>query len=254
MLLMAVEGAKADITQPVETIDVSTDSEMQMPADETVQSKLIRQLSNVWIDFETGLNQVPIVDKINRGKLRIEDYKLLLLNLRQQVSEGARWIARAASNITIEAFDLRSTFIRHAAEEHRDFQMIERDYVSVGGNLEEILSAEKNIGSEALSAWMFHRASQENPFDLLGAMFIIEGLGMRLAQKWGKKICEQLELKPEQVSFLLYHGANDENHMERFERAVSSGLLTEKIAARIVKTAKVTARLYKLQLEELGNT
>lgn len=253
MLLTAVEGAKAEVGQTVEASDISIDSEMQMPADSSVQSRLIRQLSNVWIDFETGLNQVPIVDKINRGKLHTEDYKLLLLNLRQQVSEGARWIARAASNITIEAFDLRSTFIRHAAEEHRDFQMIERDYVSVGGSLDAILEAEKNIGSEALSAWMFHRASQENPFDLLGAMFIIEGLGMRLAQKWGKKICEQLELKPEQVSFLLYHGANDENHMERFEKALSSGLLTEKIAARIVKTAKVTARLYRLQLEELGN-
>ncbi|MBI3651898.1 MAG: iron-containing redox enzyme family protein [Acidobacteria bacterium] len=215
---------------------------------------LMRRLAQVWIDFESRLNQVPIVDKINRGKLRVEDYQLLLLNLRQQVMEGARWISRAASNITIDAFELRSMFIGHAADEHRDYQMIERDYLAVGGTMDDITNAEKNLGSEALSAWMFHRASQENPFDLFGAMFIIEGLGNRLAKRWGTKIKEQLGLKNEQVSFLLYHGVNDATHFEKLEKAINSGLLTERLVERIIKTAKVTARLYALQLEELGNT
>lgn len=183
----------------------------------------------------------------------MEDYRLLLLNMRQQVIEGARWISRAASNITAENFALRSIFIGHAAEEQRDFQMLERDFVSVGGDLREIQTAEKNIGSEAFSAWMFHRASQENPLDLLGAMFIIEGLGQRTANKWGNLIREQLNLKAEQVSFLLYHGANDENHLEKLEKILASDLITREIVERIIKTAKVTARLYALQLEELGN-
>ncbi|HET8644609.1 MAG TPA: 3-oxoacyl-[acyl-carrier-protein] synthase III C-terminal domain-containing protein, partial [Vicinamibacteria bacterium] len=142
-----------------------------------LRAALTRQLATVWVDFETSLRRVPIVDKIHRGTLRTEDYRRLLLNLRQQVVEGARWIARAASSLTRDELGLRSEFIRHAAEEHRDYQLLERDFVSVGGTLEEIQEAEKNVGSEALSAWMLHRASQENPLDLLGAMFIIEGLG-----------------------------------------------------------------------------
>jgi 3-oxoacyl-[acyl-carrier-protein] synthase-3 len=213
---------------------------------------LVRQLTQVWVEFETRLNKVPIIDKMNRGKLRVEDYQALLVNLRQQVMEGARWIARAASNISIEHFPLRSLFIGHAAEEHRDFQLIEKDFVSVGGTLEQIQRAEKNIGSEALSAWIFHRASHENPFDLFGAMFIIEGLGNRLARRWGTKIREQLRLEESQVSFLLYHGANDSNHFAKLEAALSSGILTEELIAKIIKTAKVTARLYSLQLEELN--
>ena len=214
---------------------------------------LVRQLTSVWVDFESRLNQVPIIDKLNRGKWRVEDYRMLLLNLRQQVVEGGRWIARAASNIDYDGFDLRSLFIGHANDEHRDFKMLEKDYVSVGGSLEDIQQAEKNIGSEAFSAWMFHRAGQPNPFDLLGAMFIIEGLGQRMANRWGEQIQEQLDLPADQVSFLLYHGSNDEDHLEKFHRAIGSGLLTEKVAADIVKSAKVTARLYILQLEEIGN-
>jgi len=222
-------------------------------ANADLQGSLMRRLAQVWVDFETRLDSAPIIDKLNRGKLRIEDYRSLLLNLRQQVVEGSRWIARAASNIAIEHFPLRSMFIGHAGEESRDYQMIERDFLAVGERLEEIQRAEKNIGSEALSAWMFHRASQENPFDLLGAMFIIEGLGARMARRWGLKISEQLGLDERQVSFLLYHGANDDGHFAKLEAALGSGVLTEELARRIVKTAKVTARLYALQLEELGN-
>lgn len=221
--------------------------------DGDLHGELWRRLTNVWIDFESRLNKIPFIERMNRGKLRVEDYRFLLLNMRQQVVEGARWISRAASNITAENFALRSIFIGHASEEHRDFQMLERDFVSVGGSLEEIQTAEKNIGSEALSAWMFHRSSQENPLDLLGAMFIIEGLGQRLANKWGNLVREQLNLKAEQVSFLLYHGANDENHLEKLEEILASDLITHEIVERIIKTAKVTARLYALQLEELGN-
>ncbi len=222
-------------------------------APDELTARLTRQLTQVWVDFETRLHRLPIIEKLERGQLRVEDYRLLLLNLRQQVVEGGRWIARAASNITADAFDFRSLFIEHAFDEHRDFRMIEKDFVSVGGDIEEITAAEKNIGTEALSAWMFYRASQENPFDLLGAMYIIEGLGMRVANRWGEKIRRQLALDEKQVSFLLYHGANDVNHFDRFEKVVGSGMLSEGLVKRIVKTAKVTARLYLLQLEELGN-
>ncbi|MDY7226437.1 3-oxoacyl-[acyl-carrier-protein] synthase III C-terminal domain-containing protein [Hyalangium rubrum] len=218
-----------------------------------VREKLVRELTHVWVDFEAKLQKVPVIEKLVRGVFTVEDYRELLINMRQQVVEGSRWIARAASSITAEHLALRSSFIRHARDEHRDYEMLERHYVSVGGTQEAITRAPKNIGSEALSAWMFHRASQENPFDLLGAMFIIEGLGNRVARRWGLAIREQLGLQDEQVRFFLYHGDNDATHLDRLEGALGSGILTPELAARIVKTAKVTARLYLLQLEELGH-
>lgn len=220
-----------------------------------LQEWLVRQLTLVWIDFETLLRRVPIVEKIYSGSLAMEDYQLLLLNLRQQVIDGSQWIARAASNIAITYFDIRSAFISHSRDEHKDYQLLEQNYVACGGNIAAMHNGEKNIGSEALSAYMFHKASQPNPFDLLGAMFIIEGLGNRIAGKWGRAIMEQLHLEKEHVSFLIYHETSDasDNHFERFEKAIQSELLTEQVAAGIVKTAKVVAKLYTLQLQELGN-
>lgn len=212
-----------------------------------------RALAQVWIDFESGLATVPIIARLERGKLRIEDYRSLLLNLRQQVIDGSRWIARAASHIEPGHDDLRSIFTRHAATEHRDYRMLEDNYVAAGGDRAAILVAEKNIGSEALSAWMFHAASKPNPFGLLGAMFIIEGLGQRMASRWAEAIRSQLDLPAEAVSFMAYHGANDEDHMEAFDEALTLVATDDATARSIVKHARVTARLYRLQLEELDN-
>ncbi len=218
-----------------------------------LEESLVRQLAGVWTAFETKLNRVAIVAKMYDGRMTLQDYRDLLFNLRQQVIDGSRWISRAASNVTREHFPIRSAFIGHSRDEHRDFEMIERDYASVGGDVDVIRGGAKNIGSTALSEYILSRASRENPFDLIGAMFIIEGLGRRVAARWAERIREQLKLDAKQVSFLAYHSASDDVHFERLDAAVQSGILTEKLVDEIVTAAKVVARLYVLQLEEIGN-
>ena len=213
---------------------------------------LVRQLTYVWVDFETDLLKAPVVKKIHDGQLTLADYKLLLKDLRQQVIDGSQWISRAASNISIDLFELRSGFIVHTAAEHKDYQMLEKNYVALGEDLEDLLNAEKNLGSQALTAFMFHQASQPNPIDLLGAMFIIEGIGNRLAGFWGEMMKEQLGLREDQVSFFTYHGVADEHHFKNLEKALNHPRMNMEIATRIVRTAKIVARLYKMQLEDLG--
>lgn len=218
-----------------------------------VTQYLARELEKVWDDFEARLDQVPLVRRLDEGTVTLDDYRELLLNLRQQVVEGGRWIALAASSMSIELFPVRSLLIKHAAEEHTDYQMLEQNYVSVGGDLATMLSQPKNIGSEAFSAFMFHQAAKPDPLDLFGAMFIIEGLGSSKAAGWAARIQELLGLEDEQVSFLAYHGVNDDSHYEKLRMILSHPLIDMALAERLVRTAKIVARLYALQLEEIGN-
>jgi 3-oxoacyl-[acyl-carrier-protein] synthase-3 len=215
-------------------------------------NSLKSQLGELWCDFEYRLREVPIVAKLLAGTLTLEDYKSLLLNLRQQVIEGSRWIARAASNISRDHFPLRSAFLTHARDEHRDFELIEKDYASIGGDVEVIRRSRANAGTEALSAYILHCGNQENPFRLLGAMFIIEGLGQRIAGPWSVRIQEQLRLGEEAVSFFRYHSRVDVHHFGHLDLAMSCGILTEKLVENIVMCARVTAKLYCLQLEEIA--
>jgi heme oxygenase-like protein len=221
-------------------------------ARDTAVADVLRKLAVVWGEFEGRLEATPLIRKLTRGRFELADYRAFLMNLRQQVKDGSLWMARAASSIDEDHLELRSTLMRHAVTEHRDFRMLETDYVASGGKLEDIRNAEKNIGSEALSSWMFHQASLPNPFGLLGAMFIIEGLGSIKAAEWGRLVQRRLGLPSDAVTFLLYHGENDAEHMDEFAEMLRMVLPDQTTAARIVTCARVTARLYALQIEEIG--
>ena len=215
-------------------------------------AEVLRKLTVVFTAFEGRLEQTPLIRKLTRGRFEPEDYRAFLIGLRQQVKDGALWMSRAASNIDEGHLELRSRLMRHAVTEHSDFRLLEADYVATGGALSEIIDAPKNIGSEALSAWMFHEASKPNPFGLLGAMWIIEGLGSIKAAEWGHLVQERLSLPDTAVRFLLYHGENDTTHIAEFEEMVALVLPDDAVATRIVRTAEVTARLYALQIEEIA--
>lgn len=213
----------------------------------------LQSLLKIWFDFDLALSKAPIVKRLEQGRLSHEDYQKLLLNLRQQVIEGSRWITRCASSFNRDYADVRSKVIGHAKDEHKDFMMLESDYVATGGDVNVIRNARKNIGSEALHGFLMYRASQENPVDLIGAMWIIEGLGNKMASKWAELVEEQLSLPQSATQFMRYHGENDEHHLQELYELVDRVATGEGSINAIERTAKVVARLYILQLEEVDH-
>lgn len=230
-------------TAPLERPDVLT----------PLGQETLRRLMRSWFDFERRLGAVPILRRLDIGTFTREDHLALLRNLRPQVVEGARWITRCASSFDREHADIRSVVIGHAKDEHRDYEVLERDYAALGGELADIQSRERNIGTEALHGFLMHRASQPNPIDLLGAMWIIEGIGDKMANNWADRIEELSKCGPEATRFIRYHGENDESHMDKLYGMLDRGATTPKRADAIVKTSKVVARLYALQLEEIDH-
>jgi hypothetical protein len=224
-----------------------------IPDTVTTAENLFERLAEVWDELERRLEQVPVLRRLADGTVTIDDYQRLLFNLRQQVIDGSPWIARAASNFDVDHFELRSAAIKHAEEEHRDHLMLERDYVAIGGSLDELRAGRKNLGSEALSGYMFHYADRPNPVGLLGAMFIIEGLGAQRAAGWAARFQEVLGLADNQVHFMRYHQEADGAHTGDLEAILTSGIIDEAAADDIVRCAEVVARLYALQLEELDS-
>jgi len=213
--------------------------------------RLLVDLGLVWAEFNALLHQLPFVQRVEQGLVSLDDYRRFLRHLRQQVADGSRWITRAASSTGNELSWLRSKLIQHALEEHRDYELLEHDYVAVGGDVDEIRSTPMNLGSEALSAFIFQRASLPNPIDLAGAMFIIEGLGLRVAAWMVDRLVEHLGLTDAQTSFLSYHGRRDATHLGELEEVLKKLPLDDVTRERIVRTARTTARLYVLQLEEI---
>lgn len=211
----------------------------------------LRKLMRVWFDFERRLATIPILRRLDLGTFTLADYQNLLLHLRPQVVEGSRWISRCASSFDREHADVRSVIIHHAKDEHRDYEVLEADYVGTGGDLEAIRRQPKNPGSEALHAYLMWRASEPNPVGLLGAMWIIEGLGEKMARTWAERIEALTGTSRDCTRFLRYHGENDDTHMDKLYGLLDRVCTTPRAAEDIVMTATVVARLYAMQLEEI---
>ena len=218
-----------------------------------VGQETLRRLLRVWFDFERRLAKVPIVRRLDLGQFDLGDYQNLLLNLRPQVVEGARWISRCASSFDRDHADVRSVIIGHAKEEHRDYEVLESDFVASGGALGAIQSQPRNPGSEALHCFLMYRASQPNPADLLGAMWIIEGLGNKMANDWAARVEELIPGASDFTRFMRYHGDNDDSHMDKLYGLIDRICVDTDAGDRIIRTANVVGRLYAMQLEEIDH-
>jgi hypothetical protein len=211
----------------------------------------LRRLVRAWFEFERRLAVVPIVRRLDLGTFTREDYQRLLLHLRPQVVEGSRWISRCASSFDREHADIRSIVLRHAHDEHRDYEILEADYAATGGDLETIRKQPRNIGSEALNAFLMHRAGEPNPVGLLGAMWIIEGLGEKMAANWADRVEKLTQVDGACTRFLRYHADNDDSHMDKLYGLIDRVCTSTVAADDVVRTANVVGRLYALQLEEI---
>ncbi|MCP1675711.1 3-oxoacyl-[acyl-carrier-protein] synthase-3 [Natronocella acetinitrilica] len=213
----------------------------------------LRGLMRVWFDFERQLGRVPLIARLESGRFDRADYRQLLLHWRQQVIEGARWISRTASSFDRDFAAVRSEVISHAQEEHRDYEVLEQDYVAAGGDLSTLQQGRRNAGTEALHAFLMYRASQTNPVDMLGAMWIIEGLGQKMANDWAGRVEDATDSNGELTRFMRYHGANDDGHMEKLYALLDTLCRSQADVDAILRTARVTGRLYALQLEEVDH-
>ncbi|WP_164503522.1 iron-containing redox enzyme family protein [Pleionea sediminis] len=243
-----------NLTQPLDMLFEFSPLQNRLESAENPASRWLGQaLAQVWYDFSNHLSKVPVVRAFEDRKVTRDQYMSYLRNMRQQVSQGGRWITRAASSMENSHVELRNALIRHAAEEHTDFAMLERDFVSMGGELEDIQATSMNIGSEALSAFIMNEATKANNVGIFGATFMIEGLGTNKASLWAEGIKEALNVGNESVSFLYYHGQADADHYENLINVLKSPYFTPDAAVQARRIAKVVGRLYALQLEELDN-
>jgi len=209
-------------------------------------------LAQVWHEHEIHLAEIDVVKAIESRSIRRELYMAYLRDMRQQVIEGARWISLAASSMDESHSLLRFALIKHATTEHRDFKMLENDYVAMGGNIEDIVLQSKNIGSQALDAYVSYQAQRPNPVHAFGASFIIEGMGSQKAGAWANKIQQSLNCDDNALSFLSYHGKADVGHNQNLVSILSSPFVTESVAVKTYHCAKIVSRLYALQLSEIN--
>jgi 3-oxoacyl-[acyl-carrier-protein] synthase-3 len=211
----------------------------------------LRELASVWHDYQSRLRRTPLIRKITNGQLTHADYLAWMSAAIPQVRYGSQWMLRAVAQLREPYLALKPLIEAHAGDEQQDYALLFDDYRQAGGPERDIEQLRRNPGGEALNAFMFRVAEQENPISLLGAIYVIEGTGQRVIPQLLPAMKRQLSLGDRAFRFLSYHGDNDQAHLARWLTALEIVLTCgDPVAAEraIVRTARATAELYLLQL------
>ena len=215
---------------------------------------LLLELAGVWNDFRSRAWRTTPVRRIVAGRFSQADYLNWMAQWIPQVREGTGWMRTAMHHLTPRFDPLRALISGHADDEQGDYLILFEDYRRAGGSVEDIDALRRNPGGEALNAFLHAKARQADAIDLLGAIYIIEGSGQRLIPALLPLIRRQLSGLGPVFRFLHYHGENDMAHLSRWLQAVEIVLaLAEDPAAagaEITRTARRTAELYLMQLED----
>ena len=235
--------------------DVSTIAAPHDPATAPQQlAPLLTELASIWQDYRSNVWRTPLLRRIRTRQLQTQDYVRWMSHWIPQVREGSLWMREGAASLTGDYATLASLIDLHAGEEQNDFKILHSDYLTAGGTETDISKLRRNPGGEALNAYLHNLAATPNPIGLLGAIYIIEGTGQRIVPSLLPLLRAALPLPPEAFRFLEYHGANDENHLDRWLMAVQMALdLDSEGTAQqaILQTARNTAAMYLMQFQHV---
>ena len=235
--------------------DVSTIAAPHDPATAPQQlAPLLTELASIWQDYRSNVWRTPLLRRIRTRELQSSDYVRWMSHWIPQVREGSLWMREGAASLTGDYATLASLIDLHAGEEQNDFKILHSDYLKAGGTETDIGKLRRNPGGEALNAYLHGLAATPNPIGLLGAIYIIEGTGQRIVPSLLPLLRAALPLPPDAFRFLEYHGANDENHLERWLIAVQMALdldTEDTTQQAILQTARHTAAMYLMQFQHV---
>lgn len=251
-----------EVAGPAETVEVRRATPVSLPppphdpdgAADPQMRRLLRGLAKIWHDYRSQAWRTPIVSRIVRGNITQADMLRWMEDWIPQVQQGSIWMRKAVARLDDRHAALRELVTAHAADEQYDFRILFDDYRRAGGAVARIEDLRRNPGGDALNAYLHARAERNSSVGLLGAIYIIEGTGLRIVPALLPEIRRQLALPLEAVRFLHYHGENDANHLARWLKCAELAIATDGGVAvdDIIATASATSQLYLLQLEAVG--
>ena len=215
---------------------------------------LLTELAVIWHDYRSRAWRSKLIRKITDNEITLEDYRAWMACWIPQVREGSKWMRLAVSNLDEQYKQIKNIISEHAGDEQFDFRILFNDYREIGGEADSIDELRRNPGGEALNSYMYSKAKERNPVGLLGGIYIIEGTGQRIIPVLLPRLKQQLKLSDKSFRFLTYHGENDEKHLQRWLSAVTFALENDtdgKIVNDIINTARETAELYILQIDNV---
>ncbi|MBY0386138.1 hypothetical protein K2X05_13345 [bacterium] len=185
-----------------------------------------------------------IFKMISSGKLSLNIYHKLLINIFHQTYFGPVTFALAASRCSRHESVLREYLIQHAEEEKLHWTWVISDLKNSNYSGVDPRSLFPTVECQAYVAYANYLANLD-PLCRLAMAMTLEGISAKFGKKYGTKACEVLNISIDKSIFFVQHGMLDEGHSEDVEKIILSHNVSGLRWAELCYAVEVTASLYK---------
>lgn len=177
------------------------------------------------------------------GRISRDTYVAYLAQAYHHVSHTVPLMQAARARLDDDHAVFKSALDEYIAEETGHEQWILNDIRAAGGDPERVVREGPNLATEVMIAYAYDVIQRVNPMGFFGMVYVLEGTSIQLASIGAEAVRQSLNLPPAAFTYLVSHGALDQEHI-RFLRQLLDGVSDAGDRAAIVHTAKVMFGLF----------
>lgn len=190
--------------------------------------------------FETA----RIFTLLKEGQLNIGHYHSLLCTLFHQSHSTPYTFAKAAANCSWRHEQIKEYLLKHAEEERTHWRWILADLKSTEYQGADPRSTFPHPTCEAYISFN-ERIADHMPIARLAIAIVLEGIGEKFGEAYGRQLLRALNIGPEQATFFLRHGETDKVHAQELRELITGADLTSDEWNWMVHAADIAGRFYR---------
>ncbi|WGM30718.1 iron-containing redox enzyme family protein [Brevundimonas sp. NIBR11] len=177
------------------------------------------------------------------GRISRDTYVAYLAQAYHHVSHTVPLMQAARGRLDDDHAVFKTALDDYIAEETGHEKWILNDIRAAGGDPDKTVRDGPNVATELMVAYAYDTIQRINPMAFFGMVYVLEGTSIQLASVGAEAVQRSLGLPPAAFSYLVSHGALDQDHI-LFLKQLLDGVCDPDDRAAIFHMAKVMFGLF----------
>jgi pyrroloquinoline quinone (PQQ) biosynthesis protein C len=191
----------------------------------------------------TAFAAIPQIRDGLAGRISRDTYVAYLAQAYHHVSHTVPLMQAARARLDDEHAVFKTALDDYIAEETGHEKWILNDIRAAGGDPDQTVRDGPNVATEVMVAYAYDTIRRINPMAFFGMVYVLEGTSIQLASVGAEAVQKSLGLPPAAFSYLVSHGALDQDHI-LFLKQLLDGVSSPDDRAAITHMAKVMFGLF----------
>lgn len=185
----------------------------------------------------------PIMSAVPQGRFDLESYAYFLTQAYHHVKHTVPLMMACGARLPERLEWVREALVEYIEEEYGHQEWILNDLAALGHDVEAVRHGRPDLPIEMMVAWLYDAIERGNPMAFFGMVNVLEGTSIALATPLAMQVQKQLGLPKKAFSYLLSHGALDQEHYQFFQSLMNRIDQPEDQQA-VIHASQVVYRLY----------